>query len=230
MKYRTLSILFGVILTLHVAEAQSRFSLTPGVFFNGDILNKEHVMGMGAMVGLEYMPRPNHFFALEMRTRYGYYSFDDGLRKREERYWENSPLYPPSRPPFQGKARLEYCLFSPQIGIVPKLYWHCDSEISLFLENEFTGGLMTGIFKYDGTPPVKKGFTESIFYYSPSIGVELRDENKKCSLLISIGYSTLDFKNNLKKRQPRAYESNINHQEAYLMINVILKVPLNLRE
>lgn len=219
MLFRFSPVLFGLLLSLQTIEAQSLFSLTPGVFYNGGIL-REYTGGGGGILGLEYLPRQNHFFALEARSRYGFYFFDDGANWSQNRdgSWES---------PVRDIARLEYNLFSPQIGIVPKFYLHLDETLSLFMENEFSGGLMTGRFKYNnGNTSVKKNFTESVFYYCISAGVELKDD-KKWSLLISVGYSTLDFKNKIKRRQPVGYQEKITNQEAAVMLNLIFKVPLN---
>jgi hypothetical protein len=218
MLFRVSFVLFGFILASQTIKAQSQFSLTPGVFYNGGIL-REYTGGAGGVLGLEYLPRQNHFFALEVRSRYGFYFFDDGANwsQNKDGSWE---------PPIRAIARLEYNLFSPQIGIVPKFYLHFDETLSFFLENEFSIGLMTGQFKYKGNPSLKKNFTESIFYYCISAGVEIKDD-KKWSLLISVGYSTLDFKNKIIQRQPVGYQWGISNQEAAVMLNLILKVPLN---
>jgi hypothetical protein len=217
MLFRFSLVLFGLILSSQTIKAQSQFSLTPGVFYNGGIL-REYTGGAGGVLGLEYLPRQNHFFALEVRSRYGFYFFDDGANwsQNKDGSWE---------PPIRDVARLEYNLFSPQIGIVPKFYLHFDETLSFFLENEFSGGLMTGRFKYKGNTSTKKNFTESIFYYCISGGVELKD-GKKWSLLISVGYSTLDFKNKIKRRQPVGYQGKFSNQEAPVMFNMIFKLPL----
>jgi hypothetical protein len=218
MLFKIFPVLVGLILASQTIKAQSQFSLTPGVFYNGGIL-REYTGGAGGVLGLEYLPHQNHFFALEVRTRYGFYFFDDGANwsQNKDGSWE---------PPIREAARLEYSLFSPQIGIVPKFYLHLDKTLSLFLENEFSSGLMTGQVKYKGNTSIKKNFTESIFYHCISVGAELKDD-KKWSLLISVGYSTLDFKNKIIRRQPVDYQWRISNQEAAVMFNMILKVPLN---
>lgn len=218
MLFRFSLVLSGLLLSLQTIKAQSQFSLTPGVFYNGGIL-REYTGGGGGVLGLEYQPRQNHFFSLEVRSRYGYYVFDDGANWYQD---EDGSIDPPIR----DVARLEYNLFSPQIGIVPKFYLHLDETLSLFLENEFSGGLMTGRFKYNRNTFVKKNFTESIFYYCVSGGAELKGD-KKWSVLFSIGYSTLDFKDGIKRRQPVGYQWEIENQEAVVMFNMIFKMPLN---
>jgi hypothetical protein len=92
-----------------------------------------------------------------LRTRYGFYTFDDGTKWRED---ADGVLQPPKN---SGKARLEYTLFSPQVGLVPKLYVGLDENLFLFLENEFSIGLMSGNFKYWGKPNMKKQITEPVF-------------------------------------------------------------------
>ncbi|MDR1882465.1 MAG: hypothetical protein LBR26_06745 [Prevotella sp.] len=209
-----LFVLFGTTLTVN---AQSKFSLTPGFFYNGGGF-KEEVQGYGANLGLEYKPAPNHFFSLELRTRYGYYSFDDGTKWTED---SNGVLIPPKNP---DKARLEYSLFSPQVGLVPKLHFYPDDDLSLFFENEFSMGLVSGRFKYWGQPCVKKSFTEPIFSYTIGIGAEYKIN--KWSLAGSIGYSTLNFRSKIIKRQPENYQGWIPNQSAGLMINILFKIPL----
>ena len=218
MMLRSLFILLGLALSFLTTKAQSQYSFTPGAYYNGALL-REYVGGFGAVLGLEYMPHPKHFFALELRTRYGCYSFDDGTKWKENDDGSREP-------PIRNKARLEYTLFSPQIGIVPKLYHHFDNELSFFIDNEFACGLMMGRFHYAGTPSVRKNFTEPIFYYSISGGVELRND-KDWSLLLSVGYSTLNFKSKIEKNQPLGYKGVFPDQNAGVLINVIFKIPLN---
>ena len=218
MKFHILFLSLGLIFISQTIDAQSQISLIPGVYCNGGIL-REYTGGGGVVLGLEYMPHQEHFFALELRTRYGFYRFDDGTSWRENK---DGTLEPPIR----EKARLEYTLFGPQIGIVPKFYLHLDETISFFIENEFSGGIMTGHVKYNENPSAEKKLTEYIFYYCISGGMELRDDKNR-SLLISIGYSTLDFKNTLKKKQPIGYQGGFPNQEACIMFNMIFKLPLN---
>lgn len=211
--------LFLILLLFHLPEihSQSKLSLTSGLFYNGGSF-KDAVNGFGATVGLEYMKIPSHFFSIELRTRYGYYSFDDGTKWSEN---SNGELIPPKNP---DKARIEYSIFSPQIGFVPKLHYHLDESISFFLENEFLLGLMTGQFKYNGLSYTKKSFTEPIFSYVVGIGAEYWE--KKYSISCSIGYSTLNFRSKIRKNKPLDYTDGIPNQSAGLMVNVIFKIPL----
>ena len=221
MLFRLLFLLFA-ILASQTTGAQSQFSFIPGAYYNGS-LSREYASGFGGVLGLEYMPRPDHFFALEARIRYGIYLFNDGTSWRENNdgSWE---------PPIRENARLEYSLFSPQIGIVPKLYYHFDEDLSVFLETELTEGLIAGRFKYGGTPYTEKSFTEPIFYYSIVGGFRIKGEEKKdWSVILSAGYSSLNFKKTIEKKQPRGYQGETPNQEAVIMINIIFKIPLNKR-
>ncbi|GHV17585.1 hypothetical protein FACS1894169_13020 [Bacteroidia bacterium] len=198
-------------------KAQSKFSIIPGLFYNGAGFSDE-VNGFGLIVGLEYMQRQNHFFSIELRTKYGYYFFDDGIGwsfDAGDNQWN-----PPKNP---GEARVKYSLFSPQIGAVPKFHYHLDETFSLFLENEFSVGLMKGSFEYKGLSD-KVNFTEPIFYYYIGAGIEYQLSD--WSLLGSIGYSTLNFRDKIRKHQPMGYTGWIPNQSAGLLINVIFKIPL----
>ena len=126
---------FIIMVTSQNVIAQSRLSLTPGLFYNGTTFDKD-VSGFGAILGLEYMKSKEHFFSMELRTKYAYYSFDDGTKWREDK---DGVLKPPVN---RDEARLEYSLFSPQVGLVPKLHVLLDESFSLFIENEFSAGLM----------------------------------------------------------------------------------------
>ncbi|MDR1500985.1 MAG: hypothetical protein LBT43_00830 [Prevotella sp.] len=217
MKYANYLIIFLLASFGQVVLAQSKVSLVPGIFYNGGGF-KEEVQGYGLAIGLEYKPITSHFFSLELRTKYGVYSFDDGTKWTED---VNGVLQPPKN---LNKARLEYTLFSPQIGLVPKLYIDIDEDLSLFLENEFSTGLMSGNFKYGGQPYAKKNITEPIFNYSIGFGVEYG--MNKYSFVGSIGYSTLNFRGKIWKHQPKNYQGQIPNQSAGLIINIMLKVPL----
>lgn len=212
-QYLLFFLLFSVVFSPET-KAQSQFSITPGIYLNGGF-QREYTSGVGAILGVEYMPRENHFFALELRPRFGHYSFDDGTSWRINDNGVDLPI--------RNKARLEYKLLASQIGIVPKFYLHFDESISLFLENEFSGGLMTGKFEYGGIPPAEKRFTEPIFNYCVGVGFEYR-KNQKWSLMASGGYSTLNFRSNIRKHQPVGYQGEIPNQNTIFMINIILKV------
>lgn len=207
---------FHYFAMLQVICAQSKFSLTPGVFYNGNGFT-EDVNGFGMTVGLEYMPAKNHVFSIELRTKYGYYNFDDGTGWRTDK--DGDPL-PPKNP---SEARLKYDLFSPQVGIAPKLHLHFGESFALFLENEFAGGLMAGHFKYKGIQK-KSRFTEPVFCYN--IGVGFTYKLEKCILTGSIGYSTLNFRSKVKKHQPPGYQEHIPNQDAVLLVNIGFKIPL----
>lgn len=200
-----------------MASAQSKFSLTPGLFYNGAGFSNE-VNGFGAIIGLEYQPRASHFFSIELRTKYAYYTFDDGTRWTEDK---DGNLQPPVNP---GEARLEYSLFSPQAGLVPKLCLYLDESLSLFLENEFLLGLMSGSFRYKGISETKR-FTEPVFSYN--VGAGFGYKLKKGTLLCSAGYSTLNFRKKIAKHRPADYREGIPNQDAVLWVNLIFKIPLS---
>lgn len=204
------------MITFQNINAQAQLSLTPGAFYNGNF-SSDDLNGFGAILGLEYRIRPEHFFSIELRTKYGYYSFDDGTKWREDSYGQ---LQPPQN---KGEARVDYSLFCPQIGLVPKFYLPIIENLSLFLENEFSIGLITGKFRYKGVPD-KVHFTESIFNYNVGLGAEYKLE--KCTLAGSLGYSTLNFRSKIRKHQPANYQGSIPNQDAVIWINLLVKVPL----
>ncbi|MCD8044329.1 MAG: hypothetical protein LUH10_14860 [Tannerellaceae bacterium] len=218
MKKNMLTILaFIIMATSQNIIAQSQFSLTPGFFYNGTTLG-ENIKGFGAILGLEYMGNKDHFFSLELRTKYGYYSFDDGTKWTEDK---EGVLNPPKN---KEQARLEYSLFSPQIGLIPKFHLHLDDSFSLFIENEFSVGLIAGKFKYKDSV-LKKSITEPTLSYNIGVGIEYKLE--KCTIISSLGYSTLNFRGKIKKHQPVNYHEYIPNQNACIWINLIFKVPLS---
>lgn len=211
-----LLLMFVLVSISREVNAQSKFSLMPGLFFNGQFLRDE-VNGFGVIGGLEYMTRPDHFFSVELRTKFGSYFFDDGTKWTTK---EDGTYEPPKNP---GKARLEYNLFSPQVGVVPKFHWHWDESLSLFLENELAVGLVAGRFQYKNVEG-KKRFTDAIFAYNVGVGMEYK--KKKFSWVASITYSTLNFRENVRKHRPAGYEEWIPNQDACIAINIIFKIPL----
>ena len=212
--YAFLVIIF--MIAVQDINAQTQLSLTPGVFYNGNF-SSDDANGFGAILGFEYRSRPEHFFSIELRTKYGYYSFDDGTKWREDKYGQLNP------PQNKEEARLEYSLFYPQIGLVPKVYFPIIENLSIFLENEVSIGLMTGKFTFKGVPD-KVRFTESIFCYNVGLGAEYKLD--KCILVGSLGYSTLNFRSKIRKHQPTNYKEGIPNQDAVLWINLLVKVPL----
>ena len=207
---------FIIMVTSQNVIAQSRLSLTPGLFYNGTTFDKD-VSGFGAILGLEYMKSKEHFFSMELRTKYAYYSFDDGTKWREDK--DGVPKPPVNR----DEARLEYSLFSPQVGLVPKFHVLLDESFSLFLENEFSAGLMSGSFKYKGTEE-KQRFTEPTLSYNIGIGIETK--LNKYAFVGSVGYSTLNFRSNIVKHKPPYHTEYIPNQNTGLWINIIIKVPI----
>lgn len=199
------------------ASAQSKFSLTPGLFYNGAGFG-DKVNGFGGIIGLEYQQGTARFFSLELRTKYACYLFDDGTRWREDKYGN---LQPPVNP---GEARLEYTLFSPQAGLVPKFHFYLDESLSFFVENEFSLGLISGRFRYKGFIGTKR-FTEPIFSYNVGAGIGYK--LKKGTLLCSVGYSTLNFREKIYKHRPANYREGIPNQDAVLWVNLIFKIPLS---
>jgi hypothetical protein len=107
-----------------------------------EIFFADEAKGIGLILGLDY--EFNHFMSVELRARYGFYSFDDGTE------WKTNDDGTWSPPQNENKPRIEYLLYSPKIGIVPKYHLSLDDffdGISVFLENEFSVGLMTGTFE-----------------------------------------------------------------------------------
>jgi len=218
MKFNRLFILLVLFVASQIVNAQSKFSLMPGLYYNGPtLLLEDAVQGVGLAIGVEYMPRQNHFFSIELRSRYGAYFFDD---KTDWVLNEDRILVP-------GKASLHYKLFNPTIGVVPRLYIYLDEyEIhSLFLENEIAVGLMMGNFEYNGQPYAKKSFTEPTFSYIICAGVRVKGGGNML-VDISVGFSTLNFRNNIIKHQPRNYQGRIPNQDTFLIANMIFRFPL----
>jgi len=202
---------------LQTVNAQSKFFLSPGIFYNGSGFSDD-VSGIGLIAGIEYAPAKDYWFSVRLNTKYGYYAFNDGTKWRSDK--DGNPLPPKNR----DEARLKYNLFSPQVGLAPKLHLHFDEPLSIFLENEFSIGLMTGRFKYQGIERKEK-ITEPIFSYNIGIGLEYKLE--KCIIAGSIGYSTLNFRDKIRKHQPEGYQVWIPDQNAVFFFNVSLKIPLN---
>ncbi len=218
MKKVLLSILI-CFSTINGIYAESGFSINPG-FFLSPLNESDMVSGLGVSVGLEYMKRESSIFSVELRAKYGYYKFDDGTS-----YTYNSDgTYDP--PVNRGEARLDYELSCPQIAIVPKLYLHLgdpfDVEMfSLFLENEFSAGIMTGNFKFKDVSK-KKHIADYIFNYNIGLGAEFRWS--KYSIACSAIYTTMNFRENIKKHKPLNYDQYIPNQDVAILINAIFKI------
>jgi hypothetical protein len=225
IRYRNIFLL-GLIFFVHEGGAQSRpqskFSLSPGIYYNGNGFSDD-VVGMGLTVGLEY--KPVRYFGLELRTRYGLYGFDDGTSWTTDWHGEDIP------PVNEGLADLEHSLSSPGIGLIPKFYLSIgddeDDPWFLFLENELSLAWIRGTVQYNGEPSARKRITETIFCYNIALGIEyvynVRKNNN--SIAVSAGYSTLNFRKKIRKNQPEGYIGWIPDQDAALILNIILKIP-----
>ena len=214
--YLLLFFVWVILMVSQISHAQSRLSLNTGLFYNGGGFT-EDVNGIGLMAGVEYMPANDYWFSITLRTKYGYYNFDDGTKWRTGK--DGEPLPPKNR----GEARLKYNLFSPQVSLVPRLHLHLDELLSFFLENEFAIGLMAGEFKYKGVSRKKK-FTEIIYCYNIGLGAEYKFD--KWTLGGSVAYSTLNFRSQIRDHQPKDYQEGIPDQNAPLLFNIYFKIPL----
>lgn len=209
-------LVFNTLIVFQFINAQSKIFLNPGFFYNGTGFSDD-VNGIGLIAGLEYMPSKYHLFSIELRTKYGYYAFDDGTKWKTDK--DGNPLPPKNR----GEDRLKYNLFNPQVGVIPKLHLYFDEDFSLFLENEIAIGLMAGEFRYKGFDKKKK-FTDLTFCYNIGLGIEY--QLKKCILVGSAAYSTLNFRSKIIKYQPTGYEEWIPNQNALFLISILFKIPI----
>ncbi|TCO10429.1 hypothetical protein [Natronoflexus pectinivorans] len=204
--------------------AQSKLLLNPGISYNGTFLEHK-ASGVGLLMGVEYKPLEQ--VGLEFRARYAFYSFH---RRPSPRPNEFGEFYYPN----DGKSIFEYRFNCPQIAIVPKFYQDLDifyDGLFLYLETEFAVGYMSGEFEYNGEPSAVKRFTEPISFYAISIGLEHRIDNshlKKRNWIFfgSFGYSSLNFRENIRKHQPENYQGRIPNQDAGFMLNFGVKLPL----
>lgn len=201
-----------------LAKTQSKYSIIAGGYYNG-LGIKECAEGYGLILGCDY--KYNKFISVELKTRYGLYSFGkDNWELTEYNEWA---LYENDNTP-----SIDYFLFCPTIGVAPKFHFCLGGfldDISLFIENEFSVGLMTGNFGYAGQPSAKKSFTEPIFVYNIALGVDITSEDILPGR-VSFGYSTLNFTNKIRKHQPLNYQGDIPEQSLGFVINVILIIPL----
>ena len=200
-------VVITMFITLHTVSGQSKVFLNPGLFYNGNGFSDD-TEGLGLVLGLEYIQSENSIFSVELRTKYGYYNFDDGTKWRTD---DDGGYVPPKN---SGEARLTYNLFSPQIGIVPKLYLRFEDVFSLYLENELAVGLIKGEFKFKGIDK-KSNFTEPVFCYNIGVGGEYRFQ--KYILTGSISYSTLNFRSKIRKHQPLGFKESIPNQNAAVL-------------
>ena len=225
---------FGVLLAffmLPIVHAQSEWSMKAGVNYNGGFSGMD-VLGGAVVAAFEYKPAKDHFFSVDFRTKYGEYWFNDGTEWGSSPVWngdgylnDNEPTIPPLN---KNEARVKYSVFTPQIGLAPKFHLRSSKPLSLFLENEFDIGLMTGKIRYMGFDERKK-ITEPIYCYSVGVGLEYECNrgNGGPHLILSMGYSTLNFNDNIKKHQPVGYNEKIPNQHTPFYMNIIFKFSLN---
>ena len=212
--YSFLLAVFMIILPFQPIHSQSKWSINPGVYYNGGGIPSK-VNGVGVVAGLDYMPAK--VFSIELRTKYGFYEFNDGTKWTTD---SDGNEIPPKNP---NEARVDYKTFSPQIGLVPKFYIRFSDVFSIILENEAAVGFMTGKYKYKGISRKEK-FTEPVFCYNGGIGLSYKEDDWEISMLI--GYSTLNFRDNIKEHQPTGYRDKIPNQDSPIYFKIQFKVPL----
>ena len=221
---RHYSLLLGALLMALSAHAQPEWSIKPGAYYNGSI-NSVSVNGGGLVVGLEYMPAERNIFSIDLRTKYGNYTFNDGTKSLTNTTLDpfNPHItYPPSEPgppANKNEARVDYDVYSPQISLVPKLHIYPNKSLTLYLENEFAIGLITGKFKYMGFDKKEK-FTEPIYSYNVGIGAAFH------MFTLSLGYSTLNLSDIINKHKPSAYTVDIPNQNASFYFNLTFRFSL----
>jgi len=216
---------FGIALLLMSSfggsvNAQSKFLFNPGVFFDGPF--RDELSGAGIMVGLEY--RPKTYFGIEAKLKYGFYSFSRSLSP------ENKPISGVYHP----NGYFEYRLQTPQLSLVPRIYKDLDvfyDGLFLFAESEFSLGLVNGRLDISGDTSYEKSFSETISYYSVSVGLEYQEDNshnKKRDWIAagSFGFSSWDLKEQLNRHIPDFYDGPTPVQKVTFVINLVLKIPI----
>lgn len=201
--------------------AQSKWLFNPGIYVDNPFENE---IGGGTIIaGLEY--RPKVFFGLETSVKYGFYGF-------------SASLFPdPQGVPgvYSPNGYMQYRFESPQIAIAPRLYYDLDifyDGLSLYAESEFSTGVLYGDITITGDAPYDNTFSESISYYSVSIGLEYwedRSHSKKRDVIIagSIGVGFWDLKKTYKKYRPDSYNGpNPLLDPPLLRIGLTFKVPI----
>ena len=211
-------VIIKIFITVQIVDAQSIIYLTPGAFFNGNG-NVEFANAVGLSIGLEYMQfkEKRNVYSIELRTKYGYYGFDDGTKSGTD---SDGNYVPPKN---LNEARLEYGLFSPQIGIVPKFHHKLDESFTFFIESELAVGIITGKIKYKGFDN-KVNITKPFFCNNICVGIEFDTDD--VILGCSFGYSTLNYHNNIKKSQPSGFKETIPSQKTPILFNFFVKIPL----
>lgn len=211
--------LMALSTTTRYAHSQTKLSALAGGYYNGNLL-KDETQGYGVTAGIEF--QRNRSLSIELRGRLGMYAYNDGVRwtQNDDGTWMPENIF--------QKSNLKYKLFTPMLGIVPKLKYSLDEfidDVTVFVENEFAVGCMTGNFIYYGEPYTEKSFSAPLWSYNIGVGVEF--QCGKAPMRISVGYSTMNFRNKIIENQPKGYQGYIPNQNAVIMVNAVFRIPVS---
>lgn len=209
-----------IILFISIASIKcysgDKGTINIGVLYNGLIL-QDYTAGVGTSLGFEYRPAVLKNLSVSLRYKYVYYHFDDGAKQT---IGDDGTMNPYNRNP-----RLSFNLHTQQIGIVPKFYYELMDGVDLFIENEFNYVALSGDVRYLLDVNEKRKISGNIpFSYSAIIGFEIKD--KRLNYGISVGYTTLSFRDEIARNKPNNYTSSIPSSDAGIVVNFYFKIPL----
>ena len=191
-------------------------TINVGVLYNG-LLMSDYTSGVGTSLGFEYRPTVLKNISVSLRYKYVYYHFDDGAKQT---IGDDGTMNPYNRIP-----RLSFNLHTQQIGIVPKFYYELMDGVDLFIENEFNYVAVTGDVRYLLGVNEKRKISGNIpFSYSAIIGFEIKD--KRLNYGLSVGYTTLSFRDEIARNKPINYRGSIPSLDTGILINFYFKIPL----
>lgn len=120
------------------------------------------------------------------------------------------------------------------MAIAPRFYYDLDvfyDGLSLYAESDFSFGLVFGDMDITGDTPYEKTFSESISYYSVSIGLEYWEDNSfrnKRDRIVSasVGFSSWIFKKQFKRHIPDSYNGPNPLLDVTLTLCLTFKIPI----
>ena len=168
--------------------------------------------------GVEYMPKAESWWSVELRTSYSFCSYRWG---DSESFSMTKVLFPQEQP----KNATEFQAFLGKVGVVPKAYFYNDDPVYLFMESELAWCLLAGRCDYlDTNYQHRRNFTDTFFSCSGGVGIEYRQT--KVSYALSAGLSSLAFEGSLKDHRPEGFTRGIGRLYAPVYINATVKLKL----
>jgi hypothetical protein len=178
--------------------------ITFGVNMNiSEPLLKEYKNGR-VYLGYEFNPKKSLPINLEFRAALFFDSYTDSNWMFENNYFS-------------------FFMITPTAMVVPKFVYEINDNFSFLLDSELSFGLPVGKANYGGNSSLKITKRNMIVAYGCNIGMRVHTEEFNASF--TIGYTTFDIYNTIKRNKPVYYNQSIPHPHSEINVSAAFLLP-----